>query len=416
MERTTMDDHLYSGLETETMKQLSCSLKFRPDWTYEPEIVTLSPGRVTVTFDGSAAQNINFRGCKIIRLQCVPPRDAKASVMPPILTIGGPCRYTKEDKRDFEIMMRTKQQSLAMKLPPHGEFDWPDYRSFEMCPVCSTRAKPGSNAKDRYWLIYQPLLQLAGTLGPNIGIRMQCRLVCEECFESMVDDQYVEARAGPGQDVRVPLLEAAEAQGFATFLQDGQLTAPDHDRANIMNAYDLYQFWEHTGTWQAMCNNFNDIFQESMRAADMFSFEFRSQKPADPGAFWEMSQIPVKEGRKCDGPDCANLHGNRMPQKPGKSKGRKIRLQECTGCFDTMYCSERCQHLHWPGHKEHCKAVQKKRKEEEKKKKAQEKMDEEARMEAALASFVPLSITPQGGGGKKKKGKKGGGKKKRGKK
>ena len=55
-------------------------------------------------------------------------------------------------------------------------------------------------------------------------------------------------------------------------------------------------------------------------------------------------------------------------------------------------------------------------KEEDAKQKEQQRMDDEAKMEAALASFVPVSITPQGGGSRKKKGKKGGGKKKSGKK
>ena len=54
--------------------------------------------------------------------------------------------------------------------------------------------------------------------------------------------------------------------------------------------------------------------------------------------------------------------------------------------------------------------------EEEERVLAQEKLDEEARMEAARASFVPLSINTQSGGGKKKRGKKGSGKKKKGRK
>lgn len=54
--------------------------------------------------------------------------------------------------------------------------------------------------------------------------------------------------------------------------------------------------------------------------------------------------------------------------------------------------------------------------EEEERVWAQQKLDEEARIEAARASFLPLSINPQSGGGKKKKGKKGSGKKKKGRK
>lgn len=81
----------------------------------------------------------------------------------------------------------------------------------------------------------------------------------------------------------------------------------------------------------------------------------------------------------------------------------------------TMYCCSACQSDAWSDHKVTCKEVQRERKEEEEKKREHQKLDDEARMEAARASFVPLSITPQGPG-KKKKSKKGGGKKKKGKK
>ena len=73
----------------------------------------------------------------------------------------------------------------------------------------------------------------------------------------------------------------------------------------------------------------------------------------------------------------------------------------------------------WPDHKASCQARQAEVKAEIASKKAQEKAEREAKMEEALASFVPLCLTPQvpGGGGKKGKKKGGGkGKKKKGKK
>ena len=58
--------------------------------------------------------------------------DDDRIIMMPLFTIGGPCFYTKEDKKDFEIMMRTKQQSLCMHLPFNGEFDWPVSRELSL--------------------------------------------------------------------------------------------------------------------------------------------------------------------------------------------------------------------------------------------------------------------------------------------
>ena len=296
-----------------------------------------------------------------------------------------------------------------MKLPPMGQFDSPDYRAFEQtfetCPRCCVRAKPGT--KHRRWLVYQPLLPDNETTQVGIGIRFLCRLVCEGCFEYQwwKTNMYLQVRTGPSEMERVPLLDVIEKQGPITWLFDGRPRASS--RADTMNAYDLYQIWEHTGTWQAL----SDRFGKKHTAVDRRTWPGKvvEQRTRDPSTFWEMEQIPIKEGRKCDGVNCSNVHGKRMPPpEHGKKNGKKIRLQECTGCYEAMYCSEQCQRASWPGHKDQCKEIQRKRKEDEKQKMAREKMDEEAKMEAALASFVPLSIAPQGGGAKKKKGKKGG--------
>mmetsp|Transcript_15954 Transcript_15954/g.34528 ORF Transcript_15954/g.34528 Transcript_15954/m.34528 type:complete len:366 (-) Transcript_15954:190-1287(-) len=364
--------------------------------------------------DGQAHQHVQFHGCKVIRLQVGGFREDER-VMPPLLTIAGPCYYTKEDKKDFEIMMRTHQQSLLMHVPPNGEFDWPDYHAFETCPGCCVRAKPGSG--NRYWLLFQPIIQnFENNEGTGIGIRMVCRLTCEECFESMTEENYIQVMRGGELVEDIPLLDVVEDQGPITWLRDGKMSVRSVDDGVCMNAYTLYGAWEHSGTWQALCDEFAGAFHNLSSSHFGDAAKLLLNKPKDPSTFWEMDQIPVKEGRKCDGPNCPNVHGNRRVPEPGKKKGKKIRLNECLGCFETMYCSEQCQHTAWPDHKVVCKEAQRTRKEDEEKKKAQENFDQEAKMEAARASFVPLSLNPQGGGSKKKKGKKGGGKKKKGKK
>ena len=374
--------------------------------------------------DGSPSKTVNFRGCKIVRLMAY--NDERQDVRPVHLTIAGPCHYTKEDKKDFEIMMRTREQSLLMKLPYTSKFDWPDYRAIEQCPLCCKRAKP-SSSNNRYWLMYQLCKQIGGTseessttIALGIGTRMMPRLVCEECFETITDDTYIDVLIGTEDgtktDAEIPLLDVLEAQGRVTWLGDGQ-TLGRRDES-LFGAYNLYCCWEHTGTFQAMCDEISEMMQ-TVSSESGRTHEFKRQEQAPPSTYWEMSQIPNKEGRKCDYDGCSNVHGTRGAPEPGKKKGRKIRLHECLGCYDAMYCSEECQKAAWPDHKNFCREVQRKRKEDEEKEKARQQMDQEERIAAALESFVPLSIAPQGGGGvrkKKKSSKKGGGKKKKGRK
>lgn len=304
-------------------------------------------------------------------------------------------------------MMRTHEQSRAMHLPPNGEFDWPDYRSFETCPICTKRAKPG--AGERHWLIFQPLLQhFENETQRGMGIRFQCRLTCEECFEAMTDDKYVQASA-PGASglVDVPLLDVVEEQGPITWLRDGPMSVRSMT-GECLNAFTLYGAWENSGAWQALVERFQDDFHDITQRAGLNTNKMMGAKDKE---FWEMSQIPTKEGRECDGPNCSNVHRTRLAPEPGERRGKKVRLQECMGCFQAYYCSKSCQRAAWTSHKEACKEVQRKHAEKEAKKKEEQRAEDEAKREAVLASFVPLSITPPGSG-KKKKGKKGGGKKK----
>lgn len=160
------------------------------------------------------------------------------------------------------------------------------------------------------------------------------------------------------------------------------------------------RFVDFNGAWQVLSDNFGKMFSSQSDLTVMGN----EAKPDDPSEFWELSQIPNKKGRKCDGPNCENVHGERLEPKEGIRKGKKISLQECSGCFETMYCSEECQADAWPDHKDMCKEIQRERKEKDDQKKAQETLDREAKLEAARASFVPTNLIPQqGGGGKKKK-------------
>lgn len=251
-------EHLYSGLETEGMKVLKCTLKIQPHWEYQHDILTLPQKRVTVPMDGSDAKNVMFHGCKVMQLALSGGRREGELVMPVSFTIGGPCTYNKEDKKDFEIMMRSKEQSLAMHIPPNGNFDWPDYRAFETCPGCCTRAKASSSGR-RYWLLFQPVLQhvyASQNEGQaTMAIRMLCRLTCQECLENMTEDKYVEVIQGNGDAaiVNVPLLDVIEEQGPITWLSDGQMRVRSINEDTCLNAYTLYQTWENVRLGVCWC-------------------------------------------------------------------------------------------------------------------------------------------------------------------
>eukprot|EP00562_Extubocellulus_spinifer_P024311 CAMPEP_0178673916 /NCGR_PEP_ID=MMETSP0698-20121128/34560_1 /TAXON_ID=265572 /ORGANISM="Extubocellulus spinifer, Strain CCMP396" /LENGTH=451 /DNA_ID=CAMNT_0020317965 /DNA_START=17 /DNA_END=1372 /DNA_ORIENTATION=+ len=435
----------YSGLETPSMKVVKCSLLIQSSITkFDARVIALDPCRVVVPHDGGPPRNVAFRGCSILQLHPVAGRSGSGGgggvpdAMPPILTIGGPCRYTPADRKDFEIMMRSREQARRMGLPPNGEMDWPDYRAFQTCPCCGEQAvveevssysTSSVGERPRYWMLFYPMLQVAPE---GMGMRTIARLTCADCFEDLVQDMSLRASVRdvtPPLVQTFPLLDVVEDTGPITWLDRAPRGMGRRGReGDIMSAYTLYLAWETTGAWQAMCNNFSDMFSEGLGGRVEIKATkhdgYRSKKhragiddddddvdndDSDDHAEW-IVQRESRVGKVCNGPGCDKIHGN-----------RKIRLQECSGCREVLYCSTECQSKDWPEHRARCKKRQEELKEEDETRKAREKAEQEAKMEEALASFVPLSLAPQGGGGsRKKQGKKKGGggkgKKKKGKK
>ena len=438
----------FTGLETPAMMSLGCSLAIQPSMQFGATPVVLDPCRVVVPQDGGAPKNVAFQGCTILQLHPTGRRDEGAGVvMPPILTIAGPCRYAAQDRRDFAIMMRSKAQAAEMRLPPNGEMDWPDCRAFETCPCCGKRAATVEDEKaglmdgagaasvsleehyesfPQYWMVFFPLIQAADE---GMGMRTIARLVCPGCFEDLTEGIYMRATmevdggVAPAIQVQdVPLLDIVEDVGSVTFLQRG-MGMGKRNSPDILPAYTLYLSWEMTGAWQAMCNNFADTFQGAaggkvkIRPTRFDGYRGKKHRAGidgddegedeDDDSQWVLQNQQPRAGEKCGGPGCDKVHGS-----------KRVRLRQCRGCKQVLYCGIDCQSKAWPDHKAACQARQDEIKAEAASKKAKEKAEREAKMEEALASFVPLSITPQGPGGGKKGKKKGGGKgkKKKGKK
>lgn len=264
------------------------TLKFQKSWEYQHLITHLAPNRVRVLYDGSQSETVNFRGCKIIQISA---DNTVEKLLPTQLTIGGQCTYTKKDKKDFKIMMRTREQSHMMHFPTNGEYDWPDYKAFETCPFCWKRSKPDRD--ERYWLLYQPLLQSSSDNGGStISIRFVCRLTCLDCFEELINDMYMPCSvAGDESSLRaISLVDAVESQGPVTWLRDGMYrNSQDINNSLPLEAYKLYSLWEYFGAWQAM----SDLFGQGLSEYNGHTVKQRKEK----NEYWTLSQIPTEKGR-----------------------------------------------------------------------------------------------------------------------
>ena len=176
-----------------------------------------------------------------------------------------------------------------MHLPPNGEYDWPNYKAFETCPFCCKRAKPG--ASDTYWMLFQNLMQKTSD---GIGMRFQCRLTCEDCFERFTEGQHLQCSVGGGYLQGVPLLDVVENQGPVTWLRDGQgISAQCTKSQTTLNAYMLYSMWEYCGAWAAMSDQFCDVLK-GCRTFSQGIMLRNEPRPDDPDSYWEMSDIPTE--------------------------------------------------------------------------------------------------------------------------
>jgi hypothetical protein len=185
--------------------------------------------------------------------------------------------------------MRTKEQSYMMRLPPNGEYDWPDYKAFEMCPICCQRAKPGTD--NRYWFLYHTMMQM--TLD-GVATRFICRLTCEECFEEITEGTYLQCTVGDENYSTVtvhslPLLDVVEGQGPITWLRDGAMGVRTMNESVCMNAYTLYHTWEWSGAWQSLSDSFGEELVEMTEESGRPSIHVWNQNKADdPSEFWDI--------------------------------------------------------------------------------------------------------------------------------
>lgn len=375
----------WSGMETEGMKDARCSLLLQEEVPYDARIKVLPKQRVLVCQDkGFAAPNnpsqnsednfyVDFKGTTILQLE--PGMVGQHKTMPVTLTVGGRCTFTAENYQDFRVMMRTKEQSVEMDIAPNGNFDWPDVTSLLLCPCCGRRGpvpQPGSRKRYEYWMVFYPLLQITLLKGSQmtLGTRTVCRLTCLDCMEDLLEGLTLRIQPGGSRDARemrktrlaftLPAADVLAEAGSASFLEDAPPRPETHPLVDdILDAWTLYNLWEHTGAWEALQNDYRLVLSRSMHPDSN-----NDQNGAMTGQdALKEPRLKDRIGNPCGNPACGKIHGTTDDQ------GDVVRLAiKCRECLSEYYCSRACREAHKDPHQEKCLQRQKDREERREKK------------------------------------------------
>jgi MYND finger len=370
------------------MMEAKCSLLIQEDVAFDPRIKSLPKQRVLVYQDkgfnpasapnshvhssgggGSASQGdenfyVDFNGCTILQLEPAPGSPQRT--MPITLTVGGRCIFSPENYQDFRVMMRTKEQSTEMSIASNGNFDWPDVQSLMLCPLCWNRAEIPKEPKEgdhyeQYWLLFYPLLQITVMKGSQmtLGTRTICRLTCLDCMEDLLEGMTLKVRpaAMEGREPRLsftlPANEVLAEAGSASFLEDGPPRPETHPRVDdILDAWTLYNLWEHSGAWEALQNDYRIVLSRSMHSENGGEQTSGNQDTVEP-------KLKDRLGKTCGNPTCKKIHGRRHPET-----GDIIRLSiRCKECHMEYYCSRSCREEGRESHRQECLLHQEERQE-----------------------------------------------------
>ena len=426
---------LWSGLETKGMKEAKCSLLLQEDAAFEPKIKALPKQRVLVYQDkgfhpnsaasaspstpNSANNNntnnnsnsnednfyVDFKGCTILQLEpSFGPTPQRT--MPVTLTVGGRCIFTPENYHDFRVMMRTKDQSKEMDIAPNGNFDWPDVQSMLLCPLCGSKA-PIPQERDEYeleyWMLFYPLLQITVMKGSQmtLGTRTVCRLTCLECMENLLEGMLLTVQPGSatahqvmGKNTRLsftlPATNVLAEAGSASFLEDGPPRPETHPHVDdILDAWTLYNLWEHSGAWEALQNDYRIVLSRSMQGDAGGGGGGPGGGGGGPGGGGtgggdgggDDGHVAMGGGGDADsasqqprlrerlGKPCGNVKCKKVQGKKDRTSGEIVRLTiKCKECYSEFYCSKVCRDKAKEKHRPECLAKQQERKERREKK------------------------------------------------
>jgi hypothetical protein len=393
----------WSGLESEAMQEARCSLLIPSERQYQPKIKYLPRQRVLVHQDkaiqpavdllGGKSFSVDFSGAAILQLEASP--DLPYKTMPATLTVAGRCHFTTQNYKDFAMMMRSRHQSTAIDVPPNGSFDWPDVEALLLCPVCGTYQDvppdpddestmdededksnspelTGDQHPQHYWMLFYPLLQIHSGKANKMMVasRTVCRLVCLDCMQKLVQglflppvtitqQQQQQANTDddgfpiPGKSLPpLSVMGILDEVGTAVFLQ-GDPPRPQHAPHidDELDAWSLYQLWEHCGAWEALQHDYKHTLTMSMKVNHRNANNNSNNKSGvdetktpDPPAFTVMTSSAThaakqRFGRKCDSPSCDRVHG----KKDAELEDVVLISVVCEKCEGAYYCSKACR-------------------------------------------------------------------------
>jgi hypothetical protein len=430
---------VWSGLETEGMREAKCSLLIPEEITHDAKIKTLPKQRVlvyqdkglrdlqpripnddhthttTTTTNATMLEStatpaatsettadddhyyVDFPGATIMQLEPVvesQQQQQQQRTMPITLTVGGRCVFTPENYQDFRVVMRNREQSRTMHIPPNGNFEWPDVQALLLCPVCGcSNAIPhaGDQQEHEYWLLFYPLLQITVLKGSQmtLGTRTICRLTCLECVEDLLEGLLLQVTPGEGGvkntlshpqpqpssslsnhppssrlAFTLPAADVLAEAGSASFLEDGPPRPETHPHVDdILDAWTLYNLWEHSGAWDALQNDYRIVLARSMHAQNDMN-ETTTNSSSNITNITLPRNLPNCMGRPCGNPACRGVHG-----AIDDVTGEICRLcVKCRDCHSEFYCSKLCRDVAKPSHVPDCADKQRDREERREKK------------------------------------------------
>lgn len=360
---------------------------------------------------------VDFDGATVLQLEpSISPMEPQ-SVMPITITVAGKCVLTPENYIDFQVMMRTKEQSYEMNIPPNGAFDWPDITSFLLCPVCSNICsipRLGDRQEHEYWMVYYPLIQIAirnqdTTTHTNVNAntnnnnnnnnemvlstRTICRLMCLDCMDDLLEGLSLNVTPGglckerlknrpidtatktnsttftdntntkklktpaKGLAFSLPVVDILAEAGSVSFLEGGPPRPETHQHLDdILDAWTLYTLWECSGAWEALQNDYRMQLSKSLSPVPI-------ENNIDENNEGTMSPVQAswtkRIGQKCASESCHRVHG-----KTTLDSGAVCRLSiKCQDCHSELYCSKPCREDSRIRHAELCRDRRKQREE-----------------------------------------------------
>lgn len=314
---------------------------------------------------------VEFKGATILQLEPIITSSTNNSMpqhtMPVTLTVGGRCVLTVENYQDFTCMMRTKEQAAEMNLHPNGNFDWPSVDALLTCPVCAQQQdvpQPRDFKDHEYWMVFYPLLQITtvkqGSSHMTLGTRTICRLMCLECMEDLLEGLTLQIRPTSKKRLcfTLPAADVLAEAGSASFLEDGPPRPETHPHVDdILDAWTLYNLWEHSGAWEALQNDYRLVLSRSMHVDATAAAEACMPTNANVEP-----RLKERMGMPCGNEACNKVHGQPFEENGNGGTATICRLvYKCRECNCVFYCSKACRAAAKADHAAECLQKQQER-------------------------------------------------------